>query len=88
MPHPDETLTARAAKARQDLRDALHLVQRAGCWMRIGSADCIPLTDDDRNDHADALNALDQLVRALSANGHPSVIEARPPDHVHTWKVA
>lgn len=96
MRHPDESLTARASRARQDLKDALFLVGRAeaacndtpkfgpGPWPE----NAVPLTDEDRNNLADALDALNQLVRALSANGHPSVIEARPPDHVHIWKVA
>lgn len=74
MQHPDETLTARASRARQDLRDALYLVDRAAtAWRDYGRPEnAVPLTDEDRNDWADARDALDKLVRALSANGHPS----------------
>lgn len=36
----------------------------------------VPLTDDDRNNLADALDALEALQRSLHANGHPTAHNA------------
>lgn len=60
--HPDDTHTARAALARQDLADALFLLRRVRIHWRDGTADRLPLTDKNRNDYADALDAVEQLV--------------------------
>ena len=75
MQHPDQMMTARAALVRQDIKDALYLVGRACAHFRNGMADDLPLTDEDRNNLADALDALNQLNRSLQANGHPTAQE-------------
>ena len=77
--HPDDTLTARAAMARQDLADALYLVRRARRHTRNGEPGTVPFTDKNRRDYADALDALEQLVHSLNQNGHPSIIEVPVP---------
>ena len=72
--HPDETLTARAALLRQDVKDALFFANR--CWSRmydrLALHECLALTDEDRNNLADAVDALIRLNEALHAKNHPT----------------